>query len=121
MVGEAIAAAGTIASGVGTFLENSAAASDDPLEAQKIFSQKVLKIYRVSLRAMDDLFTKLFIGDPIPNTGSGSFTLLDIMKGGAWVNPNTLTKVSNFNEKIRREVLARSINSLWKSDGGADN
>ncbi|CAL8574970.1 hypothetical protein XPA_000916 [Xanthoria parietina] len=115
VVGEAIAAAGTIASGVGTFLENSAAASDDPLEAQKIFSQKVLKIYRVSLRAMDDLVTKLFIGDSIPDTGPGSFTLLDIMKGGAWVNPNTLTKVSNFNEKIRREVLARSINSLWKS------
>ena len=33
VVGEAIAAAGTIVSGVGTFLENSAAASDDPLEA----------------------------------------------------------------------------------------
>ena len=115
MVGEAIAAAGTIASGVGTFLEKSAAASDDPLEAQKIFSQKVLKFYRVSLRAMDDLVAKLFIGDPIPDTGTGSFTLLDMMKGGAWVNPNPLTKVSNFNEKIRREVLARSINSLWKS------
>lgn len=64
---------------------------------------------------MDDLVTKLFIRDSIPDTCLGSFTLLDMMKGGAWVDQNTLTKVSNFNEKIRREVLARSINSLWKS------
>ncbi|KAL8879142.1 MAG: hypothetical protein Q9192_008295 [Flavoplaca navasiana] len=38
-----------------------------------------------------------------------------MMKDGAWVNPNTLTNVSNLNEKIRREILARSIDSLWKS------
>lgn len=82
VVREAIATAGTIASGVGTFLENSAAASDDPLAALKIFSQ-VLKFYRASLRARDDLVAKLFIGDPIPNTGPGSFTLLDIIKSGA--------------------------------------
>ncbi|KAL8646139.1 MAG: hypothetical protein Q9226_006998 [Calogaya cf. arnoldii] len=116
VAGPFIAAAGTIASGVGTFLQNSAASSsDDPLEAQKKFSQKVLTFYRASLSAMDDLVTKLFIGEPIPGPGPGSFTLLDMMKDGAWVNPNTLTNVSNLKDKIRREILARSIDSLWKS------
>ena len=116
VAGPFISAAGTIASGVGTFLENSVAAdSDDPLAAQRIFSKKVLFYYNASLVAMDNLVTKLFLGEPIPAPGSGSFTLLDMMKGGNWVNPNTLTNVSSLNEKIRREILARSIDSLWKS------
>lgn len=116
VAGPFIAGAGTIASGVGTFLQNSAASSSaDPLEAQKIFSQKVLTFYRASLSAMDDLVAKLFIGEPIPAPGPGNFTLLDMMKGGAWVNPNSLTNVSRLNDKIRREILARSIDSLWKS------
>ncbi|KAL8964018.1 MAG: hypothetical protein Q9183_004770, partial [Haloplaca sp. 2 TL-2023] len=116
VAGPFIGAAGTIASGVGTFLQNSAASSSsDPLEAQKIFSQKVLTFYRASLSAMDDLVAKLFAGEPIPAPGPGSFTLLDMMKDGAWVNPNTLTNVSDLNQKIRREILSRSIDSLWKS------
>lgn len=116
VAGPFVTAAGTIASGVGTFLQNSAASSSgDPLEAQKIFSQKVLKFYRASLEAMDDLVAKLFKGEPIPAPGPGSFTLLDMMKGGAWVNSSTLTDVSDLIDKIRREILARSIDSLWKS------
>ena len=117
VAGPFISAAGTIASGVGTFLENSvaAAASDDPLAAQRIFSQKVLVFYRASLQGMDNLVSKLFLGEPIPGSGPGSFTLLDMMEGGGWVNPSTLTNVSSLNEKIRREILARSIDSLWKS------
>ncbi|KAL8849435.1 MAG: hypothetical protein Q9221_005607 [Calogaya cf. arnoldii] len=116
VAGPFIAAAGTIASSVGTFLQKSAAASsNDPLEAQKTFSQKVLTFYRATLSAMDDLFAKLFIREPIPGPGPGSFTLLDMMEGGAWVNPNALTNVSNLNDNIRREILARSIDSLWKS------
>lgn len=114
VAGPFIGAAGTIASGVGTFLQNSAAPPGS-LEAQKIFSQKVLTFYRASLSAMDDLVAKLFIGEPIPAPGPGSFTLLDMMKGGAWVDPKNLTKVSRLNNKIRREILARSIDSLWKS------
>ncbi|KAL9621849.1 MAG: hypothetical protein Q9204_008080, partial [Flavoplaca sp. TL-2023a] len=117
VAGPFISAAGDIASGVGTFLENSvaAAASDDPLAAQSIFSEKVLFFYNASLTAMDNLVSKLFVGEPIPVSGPGSFTLLDMMKGGNWVNPNTLTNVSSLIEKIRREILARSIDSLWKS------
>ena len=117
VAGPFISAAGTIASGVGKFLENSvaAASSDDPLAAQKIFSKKVSVFYNASLEAMENLVTELFEGKPIPGPGPGSFTLLDMVEGGAWVDPRTLTSVSSLNEKIKREILARSIDSLWKS------
>lgn len=115
VAGPAIAAAGTIASGVGTFMANSIAASSDPLEAQKVFSQKVLDIYNGSLHAMDDLVEKLFKGDPIPGPVPGNFTILDMMKDGAWVDPKALTKVSDLNNKLRTEALSRSIDSLWKT------
>ncbi|KAL8752049.1 MAG: hypothetical protein Q9184_005863 [Pyrenodesmia sp. 2 TL-2023] len=115
VAGPAIAAAGTIASGVGTFMANSIAASSDPLEAQKVFSQKVLDIYNGSLHAMDDLVEKLFAGDPIPGPGPGSFTILDMMRDGAWINPKALSKVSDLNSKLRIEALSRSIDSLWKT------
>ncbi|KAI9699734.1 MAG: hypothetical protein M1836_002768 [Candelina mexicana] len=113
-VGPAIEAAGTIASAVGTFLTNSAS-SNDPLEAQKVFSQKVLTYYRGLLSAMEDIVLKLFAGDSIPGPGPGSFNITDMMKNGSWVNPNVVTRVSDLNRKIRTEILARSIDSLWKT------
>ncbi|KAI4282776.1 MAG: hypothetical protein L6R38_002698 [Xanthoria sp. 2 TBL-2021] len=115
VAGPAIAAAGTIASGVGTFMANSIAESSDPLEAQKVFSQKVLDIYNGSLHAMDDLVEKLFKGDPIPGPVPGNFTILDMMKNSTWVDPKALTKVSDLNNKLRKEALSRSIDSLWKT------
>ncbi|KAL8925035.1 MAG: hypothetical protein Q9208_003719 [Pyrenodesmia sp. 3 TL-2023] len=115
IAGPAIAAAGTIASGVGTFMANSLAASSDPLEAQKVFSQKVLDIYNGSLHAMEDLAEKLFAGEAIPGPGPGNFTILDMMRDDAWVDPKTLSKVSDLNGKLKKEALSRSIDSLWKT------
>lgn len=69
IAGPVIAAAGTIASRAGIFMLNSIAASSDPREAQKVFSQKVLDIYRRTLHDMDDLVEKLFEGEPIPGPG----------------------------------------------------
>ncbi|KAL8692044.1 MAG: hypothetical protein Q9218_002853 [Villophora microphyllina] len=118
VAGSFISAAGTIASSVGTFLANSAAASNDPLEAQKLFSEKVLTFYRAILVAMEDAVAKLFRGDSIGGPGSESFNITDMMEGGAWVNPNALANVSQLNQKIRIEVLSRSIDSLWKTPPG---
>lgn len=116
MVGPALDTAGTIASGVGSFLAN-AASSSDPREAQKIFSLQVLNYYRELLSGMEDIVAKLFRGEQIagPDPRSGSFNIIDMMKGGSWVNPNALTDVSDLNRKIRTEILARSIDSLWKT------
>lgn len=115
VAGPAISAAGTIASGVGSFLSNSVSASTDPLEAQRNFASKVLVFYRAFLSAIDEAVTKLFEGESIPDNNPGSFNLTDMMKNGAWVNPNSVTKVSNLNKKIKIEILSRSIDALWKT------
>ncbi len=107
----AISAAGTIASAAGTFLATSVSLAD-PLAPQKTFSQEVLRTYKQLLSGFDDAVTRLFRGDSIPDTGPGSFTLLDMMNDGAWVNPYVLTSLSQLNEKLRVETLARGINAL---------
>ncbi|KAL6716082.1 hypothetical protein ACLMJK_005648 [Lecanora helva] len=114
VVGEAVSAAGTIASSSATFLSNAVNAARDPLEAQKTFADKVLVIYKALLGGMDAAVTNLFNGDAVGGTDS-SFTILDMMKDGVWVNPQTLSNVSDINTKVRREILARSIDSLWKT------
>ena len=109
VVGPAIETAGTITSGVASYLAN-AAASNDPSEVQGAFSEKVLSYYRGLLSGMEDIVAKLFIGDRI-----GDFNLTDMIRNGSWVNPDSLTRVSDLNRKIRTEILARSIDSLWKT------
>ena len=114
VVGPAISAAGAIASGASTFLSNSVASRLDPLLAQKTFADQVLEIYKALLSGMDDAVTKLFNGDSVGGT-DGSFNITDMLKDGAWVNPQSLTNVSEINQKVRREILSRSIDSLWKT------
>ncbi len=113
--GSSISAAGTIAAGVGTFLANSAAASGDPLQPQKTFAEDVSTFYNATLTAMDEAVTMLFEGKSIPPAGPNSFNITDMMKDGAWVDIDSLTSVSQLNQKIRIETLARSIDSLWKT------
>ena len=114
VVGPAISAAGAIASGTATFLSDSVASQLDPLFAQKTFADKVLEIYKALLSGMDDAVTELFNGESIGGT-DGSFNITDMMKDGTWVNPQSLTNVSDINQKVRWEILSRSIDSLWKT------
>ena len=72
--GPVIEAAGTIASSIGTFLANSVPPSD-PAEAQAIFSQKVLVLYRGLLSAMENVLAKLFDGDELPVTPSSGLSI----------------------------------------------
>ena len=116
-VGFALSIAGTIASSVGTFLSNSVAAAEDSLKAQKTFAGKVKALYKELLRGMDDVVTKLFQGEQIGGS-QGSFNIIDMMRGGVWVDSKVVTKVSDLNAKIRIEVLSRSINALWKTPTG---
>ena len=114
--GQAVEAAGTIASCAGTFLAN-AAASNDPQEAQKVFSQQVVAYYRRLLKGMEDIVERIFSGERISNTGAGhgSFNITDMMKDGSWVSPNSVSRVSDLNRKLRTEILARAIDTLWKT------
>lgn len=114
VAGPAISGAGAIASGVGTFLSTANAASNDPLEAQKTFAEQVLNFYKSVPKAMDHTVTRLFEGKQIPEDGPGSFNITDMLKDGAWIDPDVLTPVSDLNAKIRLEILSRSIDALWK-------
>lgn len=55
---------------------------------------------------MDEAVTKLFEGESIPDNNPGSFNLTDMMENGAWVKPNSVTKVSNLNKKIKIDILS---------------
>ena len=111
----ALNSAGTIASGVGSFLANSR--QRDPNEAQERFSDQVNLFYDSLVEGMENITTRLFAGEQITNPGPGNDTIdiFDIIRNGAWVNTNALTDISELNEKIRTEILARSIDSLWKT------
>ena len=100
---------GTVASGVAGYLASSAASSN-PFEIQGPFAEKVLAYYRGLLSGMEDIVAKIFEGKRI-----GNFNLTDIISDGRWVDPDSLTRVSDLNRKIRTEILARSIDSLWKT------
>ena len=85
-----------VASSIGSFLTTSVS-PQDPLEAQTVFSEKVLTLYRELLGGMETVIAKLFRGDPIPGPGPGSIRITDMMAGGAWVNATSLTNVSELN------------------------
>ena len=115
--GLALNSAGSIAGGVGDFLANSI--PPDPNAAQKRFAEQVKTYYNALVGGMEDLVTQLFEGKSIPRRGlkseSSNFTIFDLIRDGAWVNASAITRVSKLNKKIRTEVLARSIDSLWKT------
>ena len=111
--GPALSAAGSVASGVGTFLSSSVA-TNDPSRAQKTFADKVIELYKNLLRGFEDAVTLLFEGKQIGDE-KHSFNITDMMANGSWVNPNVISKVSDLNAKVRVEVLSRSINALWKT------
>ncbi len=113
VIGPGISAAGTIASGIGTFLANSNAASSDEFAAEKQFANKALILYRELLARLDDAVSALFDGKSIPV--ANGFNITDMMEGGAWLSPNALTNVSDLREKLKLEVISRSIDSLWKT------
>ena len=81
---------------------------------QDTFSATVLLIYRKYLSGLEDLVNQLFMGSTI-GTGDHSFNITDMMKGGTWVESTVVQNVSELNAKMRKEILARSINELWKT------
>ena len=54
---------------------------------------------------------KLFAGETITPPPS-SITILDIMRGGGWVNETALTPVENLSKQLSIELMSRSLNRL---------
>ena len=110
-----LVSAGTIASGVGSFLANSGQGLSN--QAQQLFSGQVKIFYNTLIQGLENLTAQLFAGESISNPGPGgdNIDIFDIIRNGTWVNTDSLTKVSELSKKTRREILARCIDSLWKS------
>ena len=107
-------AVGAIAPAVGTAFERSFQMNVDrsnPLVAQKTFAPKVRKIYDLFTDSLENITADLFAGREI----AGRRLLPEMMRDGAWVDPNPLTDLADAQQQIFFEIFSRSIDQLWKA------
>ena len=107
--GGGLSAAGAILPAVSSFLGNSITASADPNIVQESFAPLVEQVINNLVGALDNAASKLFDGDSI-----NGVTIVDMMKGGYWVNSTSLEPLSDITNQMTIEILSRSIDSLWK-------
>ncbi|KAL8952790.1 MAG: hypothetical protein Q9183_007372, partial [Haloplaca sp. 2 TL-2023] len=75
------------------------------------YANAVESIYGSLVNGLDDVATALFNG----STVYGDFDILKMMEGGAWLDTSALQRVSDLEEKLKIEIISRSINALWKT------
>ena len=107
--GAGLSAVGAILPAVSSFLGNSLTASTDPNSVQESFAPLVEQVISDLVEALDSAASKLFDGDSI-----NGVTIIDMMKGGYWVNNTSLEPLSDITNQMTIEILSRSIDSLWK-------
>lgn len=107
--GAGLSAVGAILPAVSSFLGNSITASADPNIVQESFAPLVEQVINDLVGALDSAASKLFNGDSI-----NGVTIIDMMKGGYWVNDTSLEPLSDITSPMTIEILSRSIDSLWK-------
>ena len=107
--GPGLSAIGAILPAMSSFLGNSITASADPNTVQKSFAPLVEQVISDLVGALDSAASKLFDGDSI-----NGVTIIDMMKGGYWVNTTSLEPLSDITNQMTIEILSRSIDSLWK-------
>ena len=107
--GAGLSAVGAILPAVSSFLGNSITASADPNIVQESFAPLVEQVINDLVGALDSAASKLFDGDSI-----NGVTIIDMMKGGYWVNSTSLEPLSDITNQMTIEILSRSIDSLWK-------
>ena len=102
---------GAILPTIGTFIDRHVAQSA-PLKPQKEFVPYLEAVYALFLSPLLNISAVLFKGGLIEGIG-GSFNITDIMEEGAWVDPRTMEPLPNLEERLRVEILSRSINNFW--------
>lgn len=95
---------------VASFIGNNKNPPTSTNVAQKVFAASVGAIYQDVVGALDNMTDLLFDGGSI-----GDFTILDMMKDGAWLLSSSLQRVSNIEEALRIELVSQSIDHLWKT------
>ena len=107
--GAGLSAVGAILPAVSSFLGNSITASVDPITVQESFAPLVEQVISDLVGALDSAASKLLDGDSI-----NGVTIIDMMKGGYWVDNTSLEPLSDITNQMTIEILSRSIDSLWK-------
>ena len=108
-LGSSSAAIGAVGAYLGRYVGASAAAAGDT--TTKTYADSVEVIYTSLVQGLDAAATALLNGSSL----DGGFNILDMMRGGAWLNTEALQQVSNIEEQLRIEIICRSINALWKT------
>ena len=110
---------GTIAPAVGTYYErgfDSAVDRSDPNVAAKTYAKKLRTVYDAFVHAQENITADLFSGQSIGNGNNGSVTLLDVLKNGTWVDPDSVPDLASAQDQIFFELFSRSINAMWKTE-----
>ena len=107
--GPGLSAVGAILPAMSSFLGNSITASTDPNIVQESFAPLVEQVISDLVGALDSAASKLFDGDSI-----NGVTIIDMMKGGYWINNTSLEPLFDITNQMTIEILSRSIDSLWK-------
>ena len=110
MVGSAFNAAGAILPAIGSYLGNSVSISSTHDIAQEYFATNVQYIYDNLTEALDNATKILFKGRDI-----NEITIIDMMKGGGWLNRSALIPLPQRERQIKTEILSHSIDALWKT------
>ena len=111
---------GAILPMIGTYFDRHVAQTT-PLKPQKEFVPYLEAVYALFLSALQEIGAVLFKGGSIEGI-EGSFNITDMMKEGAWVDPRTVEPLPDLEERLRVEILSRSINNFWmKPSNATDN
>ena len=96
---------------LGTYFDRHADMAQ-PLKPQREFAPYLEAVYGLFVSTLQDIGILLFNGSSIDGT-DGNFTIVDMMKKGAWVEPKTVEQLTGLEEQLRVEILSRSINNFW--------
>ena len=104
-------ASGAIAA-VSSYLGRHANAVTNSSVATEVYADSVEAIYASLITGLDDVAQLLFSGEAV---NENNFTILDMIKGGSWIDADALPRVSDLEEGMRIEIISRSIDNLWKT------
>ena len=109
--GAALGQGANAVSNIGTFLSRSSLTNPAGVNVpQEEYADAVAVVYADLISGLDTVTEMLFNGSSINN----GFTIVDMMKGGAWVASDTLESVQDIETYLAIEIISRSINEIWK-------
>lgn len=111
VAGRSLSQGSTTIGAVGAYLGRYIGDSAGTTINQEQYVDYVEQVFTSLMSGLDDVTAKLFNGSSI----DGDFNILSMMRGGAWLDTSVLQRASGLEDKLRIEILSRSINAIWKT------